>query len=64
MMQMNRKTTKSRKTRKTSLFDHGLISQQKLFEEIIDAEWLSCSAFFLELCKFAPVTQLDRVTVF
>ena len=52
MMQMNRKSTKSRKARKTSLFDHGLISQQKLFklfEEIIDAEWLSCSAFFLEL---------------
>ena len=41
MMQMNRKTTKSRKTRKTSSFDHGLISQQKLFEEIIDAELLS-----------------------
>ena len=49
MMQMNRKIAKSRKTRKTSLFDHGLISQQKLFEEIIDAEWLSCQAFFLEL---------------
>ena len=46
MMQMGRKTTKSRKTRKTSLFDYGLISQQKLFEEIIDAEWLSCQAFF------------------
>ena len=26
MMQMNRKNTKSRKARKTSLFDHGLIS--------------------------------------
>ena len=49
MMQMNRKTTKSRKTSKTSLFDYSLISQQKLFEEIIDAKWLSCQAFFLEL---------------
>ena len=52
MMQINIKNTESRKARrarKTSLFDHSLISQQKLFEEIIDAEWLSCSAFFLEL---------------
>ena len=36
MMQMNRKNTKSRKARKASLFDRGLISQQKLFEEIIE----------------------------
>lgn len=52
MMQINIKNTESRKARRArraSLFDHGLISQQKLFEEIIDAEWLSCSAFFLEL---------------
>lgn len=42
MMTMNKKNIKNRKTRKTSLFDYGLISQQKLFEEIIDAEWLSC----------------------